>query len=191
MIEKSLAPGLLLAMPQLADPNFKRAVVLMIEHDDNGSFGLVINRPSNGYVADLLKLIDVEWSADPEALVGVGGPVMTETAWLVHGPRDGDDDGGSDDDLQTHEIAPGISLSNSKETFGRLAKNPPRHFRLLVGYAGWGPGQLAEELEEGAWLQSDATPDIVFATDPSEMWERALKSVGVDPNFVAPSAGVN
>ena len=185
MLESSLAPGLLLAMPQLMDPNFRRSVVLMVEDNEQGSFGLVVNRPAGLRIADVLKEINVKWQGDPDTAIGYGGPVMTASGWLLWPSRPQDD---SDDNSIV--VAPGISLSTSKEALDRFAAEPPQHFRFILGYAGWGPGQLADELADGAWLQATATTELVFHTDPDDMWQSCLQSIGVDPAAVAPSDGV-
>jgi putative transcriptional regulator len=84
--ERNLAPGLLLAMPQLLDPNFHRAVVLMIEHNEEGSFGLIVNRPSTMSVSALLVALDMTWRGDNGAVVWTGGPVMPTSGWVLHEP---------------------------------------------------------------------------------------------------------
>ena len=166
-----MAPGLLLAMPQLADPNFSRAVVLMIEHGEQGSFGLVINHPSPIRASELLQSLEMHWRGDDAALVWAGGPVSPSTGWVLHEPIGiaVANTGG------TIEITSTISLSTSPD---RLRS---RNVRLLLGYSGWGPGQLAREMAGGAWLHTAADPKLVFETPPGEMWDAAMRSLGVNP----------
>src|SRR5690348_13316988 len=129
----NLAPGLLLAMPQLADPNFSRAVVLMIEHGDQGSFGLVINHPSPIKASELLDSLEMSWRGEDTAVVWAGGPVSPSTGWVLHEPVGGTQPG-------TIEITSTISLSTSPDRLRAIANQPPRNVRLLLGYSGWGPG---------------------------------------------------
>ena len=187
MIETRIAPGLLLAMPQLLDPNFYRTVVLMVDHGDSGSFGLVLNRPAPLRVTELLEGMSLKWAGDPLAQVGIGGPVQGDTGWMLHEPLAS----GIEVPPGTVTVVPGLQLSVSTETLQRLAADPPRRIRLFLGYAGWGPGQLVREVAEGAWLHAEATPGLVLATPAEEMWEQALRSIGIDPAAVVPTSGIN
>ena len=105
--EIHVAPGLLIAMPQLRDPNFDRSVVLMIEHRQEGSFGLVINRPTRTPIGDLLKSIDVDWQGKNGEVAWSGGPVQPETGWILHEHVDGLDG------LGTREILPGLFITSA------------------------------------------------------------------------------
>ncbi len=182
-----MAPGLLLAMPQLADPNFSRAVVLMIEHGEQGSFGLVINHPSPIRASELLQSLEMHWRGDDAALVWAGGPVSPSTGWVLHEPIGiaVANTGG------TIEITSTISLSTSPDRLRSIANQPPRNVRLLLGYSGWGPGQLAREMAGGAWLHTAADPKLVFETPPGEMWDAAMRSLGVNPVDLFVGRGVN
>ncbi len=187
-----LAPGLLLAMPQLQDPNFTRAVVLMIEHGEDGSFGLIINQPSTMDAATLLGAMDIEWGGEDEALVWSGGPVMPTSGWVLHGPTGAVAPAvRSLDKGSTIEVVPGVSLSTSPDNLRAIAAEPPSHVRLLLGYSGWGPGQLAQEMARGAWLVADASPELVFDTPADEMWETAMRSLGIDPEAIVQSRGIH
>lgn len=188
MVESSnLAPGLLLAMPQLADPNFSRAVVLMIEHGDLGSFGLVINHPSPIRAAELLDSLEMSWRGDDSAVVWAGGPVSPSTGWVLHEPVGIAQAGVGG----TIAITSSISLSTSPDRLRAIASQPPRNIRLLLGYSGWGPGQLATEMARGAWLHTSADPRLVFATPADEMWDTAMRSLGIDPRDLFTGRGVN
>jgi putative transcriptional regulator len=182
----NLAPGLLLAMPQLADPNFSRAVVLMIEHSDQGSFGLVINHPSPIKATELLDSLEMHWRGEDSAVVWAGGPVSPSTGWVLHEPV-----GIAQPGQGTIEITSTISLSTSPDRLRAISLQPPRNIRLLLGYSGWGPGQLAQEMARGAWLHTSADPRLVFETPPDEIWDRAMKSLGINPRDLFTGAGVN
>jgi putative transcriptional regulator len=185
VVESSnLAPGLLLAMPQLADPNFSRAVILMIEHGDLGSFGLVINHPSSIKAAELLDSLEMSWRGEESAVVWAGGPVSPSTGWVLHEPIGAAQAG-------TIAVTSSISLSTSPDRLRAIASQPPRHVRLLLGYSGWGPGQLATEMARGAWLHTSADPDLVFGTPADEIWDTAIRSLGIDPRDLFTGRGVN
>lgn len=188
MVQSSnLAPGLLLAMPQLADPNFSRAVILMIEHGEEGSFGLVINHPSPIKATELLESLEMSWHGDDAAVVWAGGPVSPSTGWVLHEPVGIAQAGGGG----TIAITSSISLSTSPDRLRAIASRPPRKIRLLLGYSGWGPGQLASEMASGSWLHTAADPALVFDTPPDEIWDTALRSLGIDPRGLFTGRGVN
>lgn len=194
--EYNLAPGLLLAMPHLADPNFHRAVVLMIEHNEEGSFGLIVNRPSSMSVSSLLSALDMTWRGDADAVVWTGGPVMPTSGWVLHEPseRVGRGAPSLQDGLEsdgTISFAPGLDLSTSPEKLRTIALSPPHRTRFLLGYAGWGPGQLAVEMARGSWLYADADPAIIFETEPDVLWQTALRSLGVSPESIIHSSGIH
>ena len=186
MESANLAPGLLLAMPQLADPNFSRAVVLMIEHGANGSFGLVINNPSTIRASELLDSLEMSWHGEESAVVWQGGPVSPSTGWVLHEPMAVAQPGQG-----TIAITSGILLSTSPDRLRAIASRPPRFIRLLLGYSGWGPGQLEAEMATGAWLHASAEPELVFETPAESMWETALSSLGISPQTLFAGRGVN
>jgi putative transcriptional regulator len=185
MRTSEIAPGLLLAMPQLEDPNFARAVVLMIQHNDQGSFGIVVNRPSETPVIEVMSPLGMRWRGDPSAVLWVGGPVAPESGWLLHEPTRAIAGEG------TVDVADGIALSTSPEHFRTLVEKPPTRLRFFAGYAGWGAHQLESELAQGAWLTADVTPTLIFDTPHERMWESALRSLGVEPGALVPGVGVH
>src|SRR5262249_39095598 len=145
---KTLAPGLLLAMPQLGDPNFHRSVVLMIEHGDGGSMGLVINRGAPLTLGELAKgqNMKIAHERTPEA-VCVGGPVEHHRGFILH----------NDDSIpEKHTVLPGLFLSVTLDALGPLLENPTPLVRFCLGYAGWGPRQLEQEMTGGSWLFAEA-----------------------------------
>jgi putative transcriptional regulator len=184
MIEPGIAPGLLLAMPQLLDPNFQRAVVLMVEHGEGGSFGLVVNRPTPVAVARVLETLQLEWRGDPGATVWSGGPVSPRSGWVIHEPA-------MTDAAPGLELVPGLILSTSPEQLRALAAAPPPKLRFLMGYAGWGGGQLEGELAEGSWVHAAVNPDLIFGTHPDQLWAAVLESIGIQPASLVPGSGVH
>ncbi len=156
----SLGGKFLVASPLMGDPNFSRTVVLMLQHDEDGALGIVINRPSQSPVSDHLP----EWaplSADPP-VVFVGGPVSPETGI---GLKRSEEDG-----LPAVEV---FDLTGDDPINGPI--------RVFSGYAGWGPDQLESELEETAWLVVEASGSDVFSERPDLLWGRIMRSF--DPDF--------
>jgi putative transcriptional regulator len=171
------APVLLLAMPQVLDPTFSRSVVLLIHHEDGGSLGFILNRPSAIRVGEILKQMDVPWSGRQESVAYFGGPVQQEIGTVLFAPVLAD---AGPEDTAT-EVLPGVALTQHIGDLARLAEAPPEEFRLILGYAGWGEGQLMAEILRNDWLTAPASRELVFAADPEEVWSAALRSVGVDP----------
>ena len=193
MIDTRLAPGLLLAMPQLLDPNFSRSVVLMIEHNDEGSFGLIINQPIELSAAELLGSMDLDWNGDEDTVVWSGGPVSPTSGWILHEPISAIAASRSATlgSAETIQVSPDLELSSSRTALQMIAREPPSRIRLILGYSGWGPGQLASEMARGSWLHADIDADLVFDTPAEKMWELAIRSVGIDPQTIVQGFGVH
>lgn len=182
----SLAPALLLAMPQMRDPNFARSVVLLCEYGPDGAMGFVLNRPTEMRAADAVQL-DPPLTGDSGLHLWSGGPVEPHRGFLLLS-GDGEVDG-------AESVGADFHITASLAVLRRLLEADPddesvRRSRLFLGYAGWGPGQLDGELEASAWLTAPADPAIVFDTNPERMWERAIRSLGVDPLALAPAPGL-
>ncbi len=190
MDEHSLAPGFLVSMPQLLDPNFRRAVVLLIHHDENGTFGLVLTRASDQRVEDLCDALEIPWAGSSEALVHWGGPVQPDTGWMLVGD-DSLPAAESDDELDGMEILPGVQFAGTLDRLRRVAEAPPARLRILLGYAGWAPGQLEAELAEGAWLLVPASAEDVFDVSPESLWAHVLRGLGIDPATLVSTPGVH
>jgi putative transcriptional regulator len=184
-MEEFAAPSLIIAMPQLLDPNFHRTVVLLIEKNEEGAFGLVINRQGESRMDELCTNLEVSWGGRADAMALYGGPVGTDQGFLLHGPL------ADDRAVHSREVAAGIHVASDMETFKTLCAKPPPSLRVLLGYAGWGPGQLDRELVSGAWLTTDVTPALVFQTPLEEMWERALRRIGIDPAMLVAGGGMH
>jgi putative transcriptional regulator len=185
----SLAPAFLLSMPQLADPNFNRTVVLLCSHNDRGAFGLVVNRPleTSGRVTVNL---DPPVTSERELQVWIGGPVEPQRSWILVGHPP--DEAGEAGAYAATPVTSDLYLSTSPDLLRRLLEpSPPPHARLIVGYAGWGPGQLEAELEASAWLMSDVDRALIFDTPPERMWEAAIRRLGADPAALQMSRGVH
>ncbi|HXH05475.1 MAG TPA: YqgE/AlgH family protein [Vicinamibacterales bacterium] len=179
----SLAPALLLSMPQLLDPNFTRTVVLLCEHAPEGAFGLVLNRPTDVSAATVVRL-DPPVSDAGKVKLWIGGPVEPQRGWiLVDEPFDA---------AETRRIVDGLYLSSSPLLLRRLLERETScRARVLAGYAGWGPGQLDEELAQSSWLLAEVQTDLIFETEPALMWETAIRRLGADPSTLHMSRGVH
>lgn len=172
-----LAPGLLVAVPQLSDPNFERAVIFLLAHGDEGAFGLVLNRPSLLVLRDICGELGVESERDDVVLIG--GPVEEQRGFLLHGDAAQPD---------SEAVADGVHLTGTPDVLAALCKsNAP--MRLFVGYAGWGPGQLESELAAGAWLSLPMRAEYVYTPAIDGLWERVLRDAGIDPGMIAPGGG--
>jgi putative transcriptional regulator len=179
----SLAPSLLLSMPQLQDPNFARTVVLLCEHAADGAFGLVVNRPTDVAAEDAVRL-DPPAESESGMRLWIGGPVEPQRGWILvpEAPT------GTD----ARRIVDGVYLSSSPLLLRRVLEGKPTaRARVFAGYAGWGPGQLDDELAESSWLIADIQPDLIFDVEPALMWETALRRLGADPMTLQMSRGVH
>jgi len=161
-------------MPQMTDPNFTRTVILLCDYTEQGAFGLVVNRQMTEPAWTIVKT-EPPVIVDPELKLWLGGPVEPQRTWILM-------TGGHDTDEEQREICPGVVLSVSKELTMQLLQAPPsRSARVVVGYAGWGPGQLDQELASSSWITADVDPSLIFNTPADEMWETAIRRLGADP----------
>jgi putative transcriptional regulator len=176
-------PALLLSMPQLQDPNFAKTVVLLCDFVPEGAFGLVLNRPTDAPASAMVR-IDPPLEHANDLPLCIGGPVEPERGWVLTADAPADVDG--------RLIVEGLYLSTSPTLLRRILEaQPPPRARVLAGYAGWGPGQLDEELSQSAWLIADLDLDIVFDVAADAMWETAIRRLGADPSALHASHGVH
>lgn len=171
----SLAGSLLVAAPELGDPNFERTVVLLIQHDDQGAMGVVINRPyGTAPTGELLRRLGVN-AGNVQGMTKLfyGGPVQPEIGMVVHG---------TDYALpSTRLVAQGIAVTSDPKVLADSAQGTGPHQAIpVLGYAGWAPGQLESELAQGAWLTLPADPALVFATGSAQLWRTAYARRGVE-----------
>jgi putative transcriptional regulator len=174
----SLAPGLLVAAPPLGDPNFDRSVVLLAAHGPDGAFGWIINGRELMTVPELLLRAEVtDRTIDTPGTVRVGGPVAPEQVWLVY--RTEDRLPGIDGQF---DVGQGITASASRKVLEAIASgHHTKSLVGLVGYAGWAPMQLENEIRAGAWLPTDVAADVVFDVPRDELWQRAYERIGTTP----------
>ncbi len=168
---KSLAGKLLVAAPQLTDPNFSQTVVFMIQHEPQGAFGVVLNRPSDKSLSEVWELIGKE-PCDVDQLVHIGGPVPGPLLALHTLEPQSD-----------QEILPGLYVTGQEDAFQSLVDHPDAKYRFFSGHSGWAGGQLEDELNAGGWLTSEATVDDVFS-DHETLWKRVTSRIGLQ--IIAP-----
>lgn len=168
-------PLLLLAMPQVLDPFFHKSVVLLVHHQDEGSLGFIVNRPTGVKITDILEDLEIEWLGEKGTMAFFGGPVEPQIGTLIYQPDETSPPG-------RHEVCEGVALTQHVGDLETLAVQPPGSFRLLLGYAGWGDGQLEQELLRNDWLIAPVNDDILFHDDPEEVWRMACQSVGINPD---------
>jgi putative transcriptional regulator len=161
---ESLSGHLLVASPALLDPNFRRTVVLMTHHDEEGAMGLVLSRPSPLQVSETVPALADLPGAD---LIYVGGPVQTDVIVALVELDEPDD-----------EVPPIIGSVGYLPGDGEADDLAIGRVRVFAGYSGWGPGQLEEEMAEPSWIVVRAEPDDVFAPDPDELWRTVLHRKG-------------
>ena len=169
----TLAPGFLIAVPQMMEPEFKQTVVFLLERNEEGAMGVVVNRESPLLLADLCDDHQISYSGDDHKLVRRGGPVSPAQGLVIYGADHTDPDG--------REVCEGLYVSASRGTLGRLCNLSSGRFHCYSGYAGWGPGQLEREIEEGAWVHAPADAHSVFDIEPENMWTEVLRNQGIEP----------
>lgn len=207
MDENALAlPWLLIAAPQLNDPNFKRAVVLIVEHTEKGAMGFTINRPLETPLASVIEYKSIEI---PDNIpVWFGGPVSTGNGVILHSPPSTPNPSrspaqvvmsASDDSLDElivqSELLFGDLQQRAGATSGQTVLNDVNMptsahelypYRFIVGYSGWGAGQLEAEIRDGIWLQIPSSHQLVFKTSWAQLWDEAYATIGIMPREFAP-----
>jgi len=176
---------LLVAMPGIEDPRFERTVLYLCAHDEDQAMGLAVNRPVEGLtVFELLARLGVKSEIQaPSDLVLLGGPLERERGFVLH-----TDDFVSPD--STLPVADGLGLTATRDVLDAMAGvNRPRKAMLALGYAGWGPGQLEQELRDNVWLICDADEGLLFDEDHEHKWTRALAKLGISADHLSAQAG--
>jgi len=180
----SLRNQFLIAMPTLADPNFSKTVTLICEHNADGAMGIVINRPLDMRLSEVLVQLSIsefQPGMDDQAVL-LGGPVQESNGFVIHQPL-----GEWESDLQ---IDDDLGVSASREILQAIARGEgPENWLLALGYAGWGPGQLEDEILQNAWLNGPADRDILFKLPMEQRWHAAAEHLGVDLAKISGDAG--
>lgn len=171
-------------MPQMADPNFARSVVLLCDYTERGAFGLIVNRQMDELAHTIVKT-EPQVRVDPELRLFVGGPVDPHSTWVLMAESQGPDE-------DQREVCEGVLLSVSRQlTLDLLQAPPSNRARVVVGCSVWGPAQLEAEIAASAWLTIDVDPALIFSVPPELMWETAIRRLGTDPAKLQVSSGVH
>lgn len=180
----NLTNHFLIAMPGLKDSNFFHTVTYICEHNDDGAMGIVLNRPTDLQLNDILEQLDIPPGNQPAGAqpIYLGGPVQTERGFVLHSSeREWD---------STLRITPRISVTTSRDILVSIAEQqgPDKTF-VALGYAGWAEGQLEGELSANAWLSGPADERIIFELAPEKRWSAAADLLGVDLNLLSGEIG--
>jgi putative transcriptional regulator len=165
-----IAGQLLVALPEMKDPRFAESVIYMVKHNDDGAFGLVINRPlANAPIEDVLKGFGIDEKEISHRAIDIhyGGPVGTRQGFVLH----------SDDVMleNSMKVRDGIAMTADPRIIQDIASGKgPRQFLLMIGYAGWAPGQLEGEIKAKTWFSIPADKEIIFGKQPDRKWRRAM-----------------
>ena len=184
----NLTNQFLIAMPGMADDTFAGTVIYLCEHTERGALGLVINKPIDIKLKRLFEKVELELDREDlaDAPVFFGGPVQTERGFVLH-DRLGEEGGHYNSTLS---IPGGLEMTTSKDVLEALAHGAgPKRVLITLGYAGWGAGQLEDELSRNGWLNVNADPGIIFDTPVEQRYERALSLLGIDRGMLSQEAG--
>ena len=182
--DTNLTNHFLIAMPRLEDPNFFHTVTYICEHSSDGAMGIVINRPMELHLADIFEQLEIPVSTDrvAEQPVYIGGPVQSDRGFVLHDS--------ATEWASTLKITSEISVTTSLDILEAIAagKGPEQNL-VALGYAGWGAGQLENEMAQNAWLNGPAQSNIIFERASKERWQAAADLLGVDLNLLSGDAG--
>lgn len=171
----SLENHLLIAMPSLGGSFFNRTVTYICEHNEEGAMGLIINLPVNVTLNELLSQLDADKKNLPELeqMVLTGGPVSPDRGFVLHSPQSCWS--------SSLALSDEVMITTSKDILMALGTElSPPDYLVTLGYAGWGPGQLEQEIQENSWLTTPADSDILFKTPIENRWQKAAQQLGID-----------
>ncbi|WP_299691476.1 YqgE/AlgH family protein [uncultured Tateyamaria sp.] len=181
----NLTGTLLVAMPAMGDPRFDRSVILLCAHSGDGAMGLIVNKPAPQMVlGDLLDQLDISCATKlRQKKVHFGGPVEVQRGFVLHGAD-------YRSRLQSLDVTDAFAMTATLDVLEDMAIGQgPEPALAMLGYAGWGPGQLEAEIARNDWLTAESDPALVFDTDDDEKWLAAVRSVGIDPLGLSGEAG--
>lgn len=182
-IPQYLSGQALLALPGIGDPRFEHAVIAMCAHDDRGALGIGIGQVIEGVgFHDMLKQCDIDPGVAPNAPVCLGGPVERNRGYILHSLEwDGQD---------SVNVAGRFGMTGTLDILRAIAEGKgPERWVAALGYAGWGEGQLEEELMAHGWFSVDLTEELLFSSPDQDIWRAAFRSAGVDPAAFAMTSG--
>ena len=185
----SLTNQFLIAMPGMVDPTFAGSVVYLCEHTEKGALGLVINKPIDIKLKNLFEKVELPLERDElaEQPVFFGGPVQTERGFVLH-EKLGEGPSPYNSTLAIGDS--GLEMTTSKDVLEAMAEGGgPKKVLITLGYSGWQPGQLEDELGRNGWLTVGADPAVIFDTPIEQRYQRALGLLGFDPRMLSQEAG--
>ena len=189
----NLTNHFLIAMPGLEDDTFAKSVIYLCEHSERGALGLVINKPSDINLQNLLQKVDLMLRREDLADTPVFqvGPVQTERGFVLHEPMNADSGKPEESGYaSTLSIPGGLEMTTSRDVLEALSTGVgPRRVLVTLGYASWGEGQLESELAENTWLTVGADPGVIFDTPVGQRWDKALGLLGLQAWMLSPEAG--
>lgn len=174
----------IIAMPNLADPNFFHTVAYLCQHNAEGALGIVINRPADMKLGEIFKQMQIHASSRTAAdtPVFIGGPVQMERGFVIHSP------GGKWDSSLT--VSDSISLTTSRDILEAIAIDEgPEQYLVALGYAGWGEGQLESEMMDNAWLNTPCGKTVLFDAPIEQRWSAAASQIGINISLLTTPAG--
>jgi putative transcriptional regulator len=180
----NLTNHFLIAMPGMSDPFFARTVTYICQHNDEGALGIIINRPSELTLKDIMSQMDIELNDEVLGRMPVylGGPVQPERGFILHEPMG---EWGS-----TLKVAEHLWLTTSRDILEAISRGEgPQKILLALGYAGWGKGQLEQEIVQNSWLNAEAEHSIIFTRPAANRWKAAAELMGVDISLLTTQAG--
>lgn len=184
MDQVNLTNHFLIAMPNMVDPHFARTLTFVCEHSDQGALGIVVNRPTDLKLSSLLKQIEIPLQARALANLPVyfGGPVQTDRGFVLHQPIGAWQ--------STLNVRDSVGLTTSKDILQSVGEgHGPQRLLISLGYAGWAPGQLEDEIKRNGWLTVEAKPDVIFELPAEERLQAAMGMLGVNFATLSDTAG--
>lgn len=179
-----LTNNFLIAMPNMEGDDFSKSVTYLCQHDEGGALGIVINKPHTMTMSAIFEQLGIQ-AISPEVAetpLHIGGPVQTERGFVLHTPV-----GNWDSTLKVNDE---YALTSSKDILIAIAENKgPEKWLVALGYAGWGAGQLEEEIQRNAWLHGEAEQHVIFDEPISQRWELAGHRIGVDMSLMSSDTG--
>ncbi len=170
-----------MSMPHLHDPNFSGSLTYICDHNEHGALGVIINRPLGIYLGDILEQLELG-GEDRKETIYAGGPVQVDRGFVIHRPQG--------EWQATLEIEQGICLTTSRDILKACASNNgPPEMLVALGYAGWGAGQLEQEIAENFWLNCPADDDILFHTPYQKRFDAAIAKLGIELSQLSSQSG--
>lgn len=180
----NLTHHFLIAMPNMVDPHFARTLTFICEHNDKGALGLVVNRPTEMTLQALLEQVSIPFGSEQFKSIPIhfGGPVQVDRGFVLHMPLG--------QWQSTLAVSPQVGLTTSKDILQALARGEgPQQLLVTLGYAGWAPGQLEQELAQNAWLTVQAKAEVIFELPAEDRLPAAMNLLGIDFASLSEQAG--